>query len=744
MKKLITIIFLVLGVCDGMTDAKPLKVFILAGQSNMQGHAKVSTFGHLAMDPKTAPMLKEMCQADGSPNVCDAVWISAIGVAEEECHGNLTVGYGAKHADRKIGPEYTFGIYMHKQLGEPVLIIKTAWGGKSLHTDFRPPSMGTYQLNDGQKKQCRKRGQDAAAKQVEINTASGRYYRLMIEHVRKVLGDIRRVYPDYDLQRGYELAGFAWFQGWNDMVDSGVYPNRDKPGGFDAYSECLGAFIRDVRKDLDAPDLPFVIGVMGVGGPLELYKNKRIQAVHGTFRKAMAAPAEWPEFKGNVTAIHTADYWDVELGELEERWGKIKNKSRQLNKDNKLSREERFQALEKYKAEIFTVKDLELREKGISNAAYHYLGSAKIMARIGKAFAEALVSGGNAQYRFAFLGDLHFDRPEHHDMEWVQKEHPGDIRQIETYCRVTRENSGALLTVASETLNEQASPFAIIQAGDFVEGLCGSYELQANQFKDAIRFVESTAGGIPFLITKGNHDITGPGAEEAYSDVMLPWFGKQLGKKISSTSYTVRQGGDLFVFFDGYKPDLDWFENVLKEEPFRYLFFIVHEPVVPYNARSQWHLFSRDKSSERRDRLLSLLGKHHAIVLCGHLHQYSVVRRQTENGAFIQLAMNSVVHQEPGVIKLLSGKEQYGPELTRLEPRFSPESREIRRNILQSEKPRIDYFEVADISGWELIIVSDDAIRLENRPWNHRTVWRVLNMTPSTMEIAVEETAGSD
>ena len=46
-------------------EKKPLKVFILAGQSNMQGHAKVSTFEHIGMDPATKPMLAEMLNADG-------------------------------------------------------------------------------------------------------------------------------------------------------------------------------------------------------------------------------------------------------------------------------------------------------------------------------------------------------------------------------------------------------------------------------------------------------------------------------------------------------------------------------------------------------------------------------------------------------------------------------------------------------------------------------------------------------
>lgn len=35
--------------------AKPLKVFILAGQSNMEGHAAISTFDYIGKDPLTAP-----------------------------------------------------------------------------------------------------------------------------------------------------------------------------------------------------------------------------------------------------------------------------------------------------------------------------------------------------------------------------------------------------------------------------------------------------------------------------------------------------------------------------------------------------------------------------------------------------------------------------------------------------------------------------------------------------------------
>jgi len=143
---------------------KPLKVFILAGQSNMQGHANISTFASLADDPKTAPLLKEMRTPDGKPKVCEKVWISSVGCLGDaysdlrEKKGKLTVGFGAP-AD-KIGPEFTFGLHVEKVLGKPILIIKTSWGGRSLHTDFRPPGAGPYAWSEYELNQCKRRGDD--------------------------------------------------------------------------------------------------------------------------------------------------------------------------------------------------------------------------------------------------------------------------------------------------------------------------------------------------------------------------------------------------------------------------------------------------------------------------------------------------------------------------------------------------------------------------------------------------------
>lgn len=307
-----------------LAQGKPLKVFILAGQSNMEGHAAISTFDYIGKDPLTAPMLSEMRNPDGTPRVCDKVWMSYLtgpydGSANGEGLGKLTTGFGARGDQPtrdcgKIGPEFTFGIYMEKTLAQPILIIKTAWGGRSLNTEFRPPSAGPYKLpketqelwdrhpqgaHGIPKLEDRKKWQDAK------DAASGVFYRMMVEHVKKVLADPRRVCPDYDQKAGYELAGFVWLQGFNDLVDGQTYPN----GNYDEYSRLLSHFIRDVRKDLSAPRMPFVIGVLGVGGESE----------NESFRRAMAAPATMPEFMGNVIAVETAPFWDHDIAAAEPR-----------------------------------------------------------------------------------------------------------------------------------------------------------------------------------------------------------------------------------------------------------------------------------------------------------------------------------------------------------------------------------------------------------------------------------------
>ncbi len=247
----------------------PLKVFILAGQSNMQGAGVIKmdarknggkgSLEYMVRDPRMAGRTRHMVDVDGNWVVRNDVWIWYL-----DRTGGLTAGFGAK--ETSIGPEFGFGHCVGEALDQQVLLIKTAWGGKSLAVDFRPPSSG---------------GQ------------VGPFYTEMLEHVNSVLSDIKAPFPAYD-GRGYELVGFGWHQGWNDRVNQAHN---------DAYEGNMVNFIHDVRKELGVKDLPFVIAETGMSG----HEEKHPRAL--SLMRAQAAAAERAEFKGNVAFVGTKDFY---------------------------------------------------------------------------------------------------------------------------------------------------------------------------------------------------------------------------------------------------------------------------------------------------------------------------------------------------------------------------------------------------------------------------------------------------
>lgn len=264
----------------------PIRVFILAGQSNMQGHGFIASnpkrnegkgaLEFLVRDPRTAGRYAALIDEQGSWRTRDDVWISYL-----DREGPLTVGYGAGRD--VIGPELGFGWTMGDAVPEQVLLIKCAWGGKSLAVDFRPPSAGRPAFSLGTKMD-----QDLA----DNPELMGRYYRETVEQVRAALGRIRELVPGSNGK--YVLSGFGWHQGWNDRINQNFV---------EEYESNLAHFIRDIRRDLNAPNLPFVIAETGMTGPDE--KHPRALAL----MRAQAAVAGMPEFRGNVAFVSTMSFW---------------------------------------------------------------------------------------------------------------------------------------------------------------------------------------------------------------------------------------------------------------------------------------------------------------------------------------------------------------------------------------------------------------------------------------------------
>jgi alpha-galactosidase len=249
---------------------RPVKVFILAGQSNMVGHGFITadpkrnegkgSLEHAVHQPRTADKFKHLLSADGKWVVRDDVWCHFL----DRAKGRLTVGFGA--GMDTIGPELGFGFVVGDAFEEPVLLIKLAWGGKSLAVDFRPPSAGG-----------------------EV----GPFYREIIIRTKALIRDLKTEFPELGDQPA-ELAGFAWHQGWNDRIDQAF---------IDEYETNIAHFIRDLRKDLAAPSLPFVIAETGMGG-LEEKEPRALKLM-----RAQAAVADYPEFRGNVAFVGTRAFW---------------------------------------------------------------------------------------------------------------------------------------------------------------------------------------------------------------------------------------------------------------------------------------------------------------------------------------------------------------------------------------------------------------------------------------------------
>jgi alpha-galactosidase len=107
-------------------QTKPLEVFLLAGQSNMTGMVKTRTLKHIKMSPASAEEFKDLFDADGKPVLVDDVYVSQW---HGKTGGKLAPIYGGgKVSGSMFGPEYAFGVYLHKALNEPFLIIKKRRG----------------------------------------------------------------------------------------------------------------------------------------------------------------------------------------------------------------------------------------------------------------------------------------------------------------------------------------------------------------------------------------------------------------------------------------------------------------------------------------------------------------------------------------------------------------------------------------------------------------------------------------
>lgn len=183
-------------------DDKNLRIFIFAGQSNMVGSdSKVQDIGRFppfAGLEKTQPeVLFSYCLGRENKSTSEG-WVELQPV------------------NNVVGPELSFARKVTQNIDAPIAIIKVAAGGTHLGGDWNPDDPSGFKM-----------------------------YPLALEWIRDALAGLD--------QQGirYQLEGFMWHQGENDMFNADYMDN---------YGRNLKNFLASWRRDLNAPELRFYIG----------------------------------------------------------------------------------------------------------------------------------------------------------------------------------------------------------------------------------------------------------------------------------------------------------------------------------------------------------------------------------------------------------------------------------------------------------------------------------------------------
>jgi hypothetical protein len=297
-------------------DGKPadvsqkVKVFILLGQSNMVGLGKVngkveSEEGSLENAVKTKKKYPYLVDKAGA-------WLER----KDLRNVRVMVGRGGGMQlfnnewmvvkNGKMGPEYGIGHPVGNAVDEPVMILKSCIGNRSLGWDLLPPGSERYEFEGkvyaGYKEKPDVWDADPAkGKATEpgpwvdkktgkpIEWYAGKQYDDDIANAKKVLSELDKHYPG---AKSYEVAGFFFWQG---EKDGGNAAHAAK------YEENLVRFIKYLRKDFEAPNAKFVLATLGESTKGSTGNGGKILdaqlAVDGTTGK-------YPEFKGNVATVY--------------------------------------------------------------------------------------------------------------------------------------------------------------------------------------------------------------------------------------------------------------------------------------------------------------------------------------------------------------------------------------------------------------------------------------------------------
>jgi predicted phosphodiesterase len=299
------------------------------------------------------------------------------------------------------------------------------------------------------------------------------------------------------------------------------------------------------------------------------------------------------------------------------------------------------------------------------------------------ALPRPLRAQGVGSYSVPVLGDIHFDSPDpkfyhaNYTHSTSQKRYKAHLAEHVRNSEMWKERLPRFVRASGACLRKDAA-FAL-QMGDLVQGDCGNAATHRRMLDDAFAFLKGAYGGnLPLVTVAGNHDIRGAmkgdGARETLEKWLPETMAKELGVPVNGTTFSFRQGPDVFIVvdFNEPRPKLSLIKRLLEESKgARYTFFISHGLVVP-NSLSRWFLLGEEKRDAERRELCSLLARRNAIVLCGHTHRMELLECEFPEGQITQFTFNSVwtnpAHAVPAIISEGAGAFGEGGFLKEYKP----------------------------------------------------------------------------
>ncbi len=280
--------------------SKKVKVFIIMGQSNTleMGKVKGDQEGSLEHAVNKENLYPFMLKDDGTWSVRQDVRnVHTQGSGGPQGRGGVRRNDWLTVSGGKIGIEQGIGHQIGNFYDEPVLILKSSIGNRSLGWDLLPPDSDRYEYTESDGKTYVYAGSgdtfDRWEKGTEpgsVNWHAGLQYEGDVARAKKVLENLGDAYPG---ATEYEVVGFLWWQGDKD---------RYKEGHAAMYEKNLNHLISSLRKDFDAPHAKFVCATLGQTSKADAKGNEKM-ILDAMF--AISDAAKYPDLKGDVATVYT-------------------------------------------------------------------------------------------------------------------------------------------------------------------------------------------------------------------------------------------------------------------------------------------------------------------------------------------------------------------------------------------------------------------------------------------------------